>query len=47
MKCVEIELITEALRNHDWNRNAAAKALGIHRATLFKKIKSLSIACPK
>ena len=35
--------ITETLRRHGGNRDAAAKALGIHRATLFRKLKSLGI----
>ena len=35
--------IAETLARHDGNRDAAAKALGIHRATLFRKLKSLGI----
>jgi len=35
--------VTETLRQHHGNRDAAAHALGIHRATLFRKIKSLGI----
>lgn len=38
--------ITETLRRHGGNRDAAAEALGIHRATLFRKIKSLDIRVP-
>jgi PAS domain S-box-containing protein len=40
---MEAMYITETLRRHKGNRDAAAKALGIHRATLFRKIKSLDI----
>lgn len=35
--------ITETLRRHGGNRDAAARALGIHRATLFRKIKAIGI----
>ena len=35
--------ISDTLRRHHGNRDAAANALGIHRATLFRKIKSLGI----
>ncbi|HIQ20057.1 MAG TPA: PAS domain S-box protein [Planctomycetes bacterium] len=38
--------ITETLRRHGGNRDAAAQALGIHRATLFRKIKALGIDVP-
>ena len=38
--------IAETLRRHGGNRDAAAKALGIHRATLFRKLKSLDIRLP-
>jgi len=43
---MEVMHITETLRRHQGNRDAAAKALGIHRATLFRKIKSLDIRVP-
>jgi transcriptional regulator with PAS, ATPase and Fis domain len=35
--------ITRALRQNDGNRTAAAKQLGIHKSTLFRKLKSLNI----
>lgn len=35
--------IAETLRRHGGNRDAAAKSLGVHRSTLFRKIKSLGI----
>ena len=39
--------ISNALRQHGGNRTAAAKALGIHPSTLFRKIKTLSIDVPE
>jgi len=44
---MEVLHIMETLRRHDGNRDAAAKALGIHRATLFRKIKTLGIQLPE
>jgi len=38
--------IADAIRNHHGNRNAAARELGIHPSTLFRKIKSLRIDLP-
>ena len=35
--------ITHALRQNNGNRTAAAKQLGIHKSTLFRKLKSLNI----
>jgi PAS domain S-box-containing protein len=46
LKAVETMHITQTLRRHGGNRDAAAQALGIHRATLFRKIKSLGIPLP-
>jgi transcriptional regulator of acetoin/glycerol metabolism len=39
----ERRLILNALRQHNWRRDAAAKALGINRATLYKKAKRLGV----
>ena len=36
---LEAYVILETLRHHDWNRLAAAKALGIHKTTLWRKMK--------
>lgn len=47
LKAMETLHITETLRRHRGNRDSAAKALGIHRATLFRKIKSLGIEVPE
>jgi len=38
--------IMEALKRCDWNRRAAAEDLGIHKATLYRKIKALDIRLP-
>jgi PAS domain S-box-containing protein len=38
--------IINALEKNSYNRLAAAKALGIHKSTLFRKIKRLGIALP-
>ena len=47
LQSLETLHITAMLRRHGGNRDAAAKALGIHRATLFRKIKSLGIDEPR
>lgn len=39
----ERRLIVEALERHGWRRDAAAKALGINRTTLYKKAKRLGM----
>ena len=47
LRDMEARMIHEALRVHDGNRLAAARALGIHPATLFRKAKTLGIALPE
>ncbi|MEJ5301434.1 MAG: sigma 54-interacting transcriptional regulator [Thermodesulforhabdaceae bacterium] len=42
-RTIEATMIEEALQRHNYNRQAAAKALGIHRSTLFRKIKNFGI----
>lgn len=42
----EVQLILEALKKHNWSRLAAAKELGIHKTTLFKKIRKHGITIP-
>ena len=39
----ERKLILEALERHNWRRDAAARALGINRTSLYKKLKRLGI----
>ncbi len=43
MNRMEKILISEALRRNKGNKNAAARELGIHKSTLFRKIKALGI----
>ena len=38
--------ITDAIRRHHGNRQAAARELGIHVSTMFRKIKTLQIELP-
>ena len=46
MKDLEAVFITHMLRQNRWNRLKTAKALGMHKSTLFRKIKSLRIQIP-
>jgi PAS domain S-box-containing protein len=39
----EREVIEEVLRRHDGNRNKAAQELGIHRSTLWRKLKTYGL----
>jgi len=43
---IEARFILEALRSNGWNRQATARALGIHKTTLWRKIKRLGIELP-
>ncbi len=47
LRTTEEEVIVEALRQHGYNRLAAAKALGIHKSTLFRKLKKYNITLPQ
>ena len=40
----EREALVTALREADWDREAAARDLGISRATIYRKLKRLRIA---
>lgn len=46
-KQMEASFLMSALRQHDWNRTETAKALGIHKTTLFRKIKALGLQVPR
>jgi transcriptional regulator with PAS, ATPase and Fis domain len=46
LESMERILISEALRRHHGNRRRAARELGIHSTTLFRKLKSLNIEVP-
>lgn len=39
--------LMSALRQNSWNRLKTAKQLGMHKSTLYRKIKSLGLAIPK
>ncbi|MBU1196647.1 MAG: sigma 54-interacting transcriptional regulator [Proteobacteria bacterium] len=43
VKAAQIKLISDALVRNGYNRNAAAKELGIHKSTFFRRIKKLGI----
>ena len=47
LEALETIHIRETIRRHGGNRKAAAKGLGIHPSTLFRKIKSLRIELPE
>ena len=47
LKTVEAQLILDALKQNSYNRLAAARDLGMHKSTLFRKIKTLGIVLPK
>ena len=36
---LEKQVILEALERHDWDRGQAARELGMHRSTLWRKIR--------
>jgi transcriptional regulator with PAS, ATPase and Fis domain len=47
LRSLESLHIADALRRSSGNRNAAAKELGIHPSTLFRKIRDLGIETPE
>ncbi|HPX61965.1 MAG TPA: sigma 54-interacting transcriptional regulator [Deltaproteobacteria bacterium] len=47
VRCTEEQAILAALKKHGYNRAAAARELGIHKTTLFRKIRSLGIELPE
>jgi len=44
---MEGEFIYEALKKNNWNRKATAEQMGIHPATLWRKIKRLNLEIPR
>jgi len=47
LKSAEARVIIDALKRSNFNRLAAARDLGLHKSTLFRKIKKLGIKLPK
>ncbi|PKN25788.1 MAG: Fis family transcriptional regulator [Deltaproteobacteria bacterium HGW-Deltaproteobacteria-22] len=43
---IEAQAIRRALDAHGWKRSAAAHELGLHRSTLFRKMRELGIVSP-
>jgi PAS domain S-box-containing protein len=43
---MEANFIRQTLARHNWNRSAAARELGVHKTTLWRKIKRLGIELP-
>ena len=44
---LEAAFLMSALRRNNWNRLETARQLGIHKTTLFRKIKSLGLDVPR
>ncbi len=47
LQATEAQTIIDTLKQNNYNRLAAAKALDMHKSTLFRKIKKLNIDLPK
>jgi PAS domain S-box-containing protein len=47
VEAAEKQKIISAIRKNNFNRKAAAEELGIHKSTLFRKIKRLGLQLPK
>jgi PAS domain S-box-containing protein len=47
VKTLEVQAISEALERHGGNRLAAARELGVHKSTLFRKVQLLGIELPE
>ncbi|MFV9690459.1 MAG: sigma-54 interaction domain-containing protein [Desulfobacteria bacterium] len=47
LKSAEARAIMDALKRNSYNRLAAARDLGMHKSTLFRKIKKLGIILPQ
>lgn len=43
----EARAILDALQRNDWNRLAASRELGMHKSTLFRKVKLLGLELPE
>jgi PAS domain S-box-containing protein len=47
LKSAEARVIIDALKRNNYNRLATARSLGLHKSTLFRKIKKLGLKLPK
>jgi PAS domain S-box-containing protein len=47
VKVFEAQAIQAALKNNQFNRLAAARELGVHKSTLFRKVKSCGLNLPE
>jgi len=47
IRSIEAQVILDALKRNHYNRLACARELGMHKSTLFRKIKQLGLALPK
>ena len=47
VQTLEAQTIQSALARHNFNRTAAAKDLGIHKTTLFRRMKKLGLSLPR
>jgi PAS domain S-box-containing protein len=47
MKHMEAAFLTSALRRNGWSRIKTARQLGIHKSTLFRKMKALGVRPPR
>jgi transcriptional regulator with PAS, ATPase and Fis domain len=46
LKSAEAQVLLDALKRNEFNRLATARELGIHKSTLYRKIKALGIDLP-
>jgi len=47
LKLTESHVILDALKRNQFNRLATAQELGMHKSTLFRKIRQLNVQLPK
>jgi transcriptional regulator of acetoin/glycerol metabolism len=47
LKDMESTCLLNALKQNNWNRLQTARQMGMHKSTLYRKIKSLGIMLPK
>ena len=47
LKSVEARVILDAFKRNNYNRQATARDLGMHKSTLYRKVKALGIVLPQ